>query len=246
MTTAQPAWGVITQTVPMAAVTTVVFGYLLAVVLARRQEIGKQRAAAEAVMRQRVRSIRQAVAAAAEHYEQDGPSFEPEFRTPNVGQFTVETVDSAWHLPRRQQRAVRSILATLVGEARVRMAEEFGPSLGTAEHPLGEPFRVMEERREQQEGIPFVPGPDGDLLRPRVDPDYVAATAALSWTVDYSEQTGADYLGLFGQLEIHYNAVCFRVSARPPDVRHKVMPVLAELDKLLALVGGSRKLGERP
>ncbi|MFJ1602139.1 hypothetical protein ACIOHS_01995 [Streptomyces sp. NPDC088253] len=44
--------------------------------------------------------MRQAVAAVALHYAEGGAGSEPEFVTPNIGEFTLDVVGSAWHFPR--------------------------------------------------------------------------------------------------------------------------------------------------
>ncbi|MFD7480197.1 hypothetical protein ACFV8Z_51180 [Streptomyces sp. NPDC059837] len=250
MSAAQSTWTTVMQVVPTAAITTVVFGFLLAVIVARRQEIGKQRAAAEAEIRQTVREVRHKVAGAHQHYAHGGTGWPPPELAPlDVGAFTLAVVASSWRLSRRSQRKVRTILALLVGEVRVRMAEEFGPTLGPPEHPLGEPLRVMAERERRADAAALrdgVPRTERGSIWNLRDPEDYAAFVALSWGSDHSEQTGAQDGGLFLQLEAHFLAVRESPTVRPLDVQHKVKPVLDALESLLARSGGARQLGQRP
>ncbi|MCT9093772.1 hypothetical protein N4G70_33635 [Streptomyces sp. ASQP_92] len=247
MIEAQSMWTTVMQVIPTAAITTVVFGVLLAMIVARRQEIGKQRATAEAEIRVTVRTMRQEVAGAHQHYAHGGTGWPPPDLAPlDVGDFTLTVVDSAWHLNRRRQRKVRTVLALLVGEVRVRMAEEFGPTLGPPGHPLGEPLRIMAERERRARDAALRDGAEQRSIWDLRDPEDYAAFVASSWGSDHSEQAGAQYGGLFLELEAHFLAVRASPTVRPLDVEHKVQPVLDALDSLLACSGGSRQLGQRP
>ncbi|MET9347726.1 hypothetical protein [Streptomyces termitum] len=114
------------QTVPVAALTTVVAGYFLAGPLARRQEAGKQRAAAELELGALVVGMRREVEVARAKWAASS-TFNPKaFTDRSLDAFVVGLVDGARKLTRRRQSKIRERLVVLVGEWRVRMAEELG------------------------------------------------------------------------------------------------------------------------
>ncbi|WP_405542762.1 hypothetical protein OG478_13745 [Streptomyces phaeochromogenes] len=247
MLLAQSRLSIFTSTVPIAAITTVIFGYILAVVIAHRQEVGKQRAAAEARIRHSARLMAQDVAAAVEHYPTTVFSDDLlRFEVPNIGAFTIDVVEAAWSLPRHCQKQVRAILVDLVGNERVLMAERFGSTLGPRDFPLGEPMQLVEERFEVFKRRKEAAAEDEfvHIWDPN-DAEERAANAAFSWKPPALDRKEAHPLGRFGGLETHYLVIRNRTLTAPPDISEQVAPVLAELERLLAAVGGVRRLGKR-
>ncbi|MEV5282950.1 hypothetical protein [Streptomyces sp. NPDC052811] len=120
--------------VPVAALTTVLLGFAMAHWLARRQEFGKARAAAEIALRTRFLALRsQAEYTYATVQSTSASNYDPQFlRHEAVFDFLAVSVERAQALSGRQQRKVRAALVDLCGEDRVRMAEDVGVAVRQA------------------------------------------------------------------------------------------------------------------
>ncbi|GAA3384528.1 hypothetical protein [Streptomyces racemochromogenes] len=129
MLIAQSAWTTAAQTVPVAALTTVALGAVLAPWIARRQEAGKKQAEAEANLRQLVLEKRAEVVYAREGLDASSTYDPSRFTGRLLASFATSVVSEARKLRKRQQREVREALVQLVGEWRVEVAEQVGPSL---------------------------------------------------------------------------------------------------------------------
>ncbi|WP_030726323.1 hypothetical protein [Streptomyces sp. NRRL S-237] len=114
--------------IPTAALTTVGLGAWLAPWIARRQERGKLQAAAEAELRTAMARMRADVAYAGRALEVTSVYDPQVFAGPRLIDFTSTVVGSARSLPRKQQSALRAALVDLVGDWRVRLAEDVGPN----------------------------------------------------------------------------------------------------------------------
>ncbi|MFD4247524.1 hypothetical protein ACFWP3_38965 [Streptomyces sp. NPDC058525] len=117
------------QIFPIAAATTVLFTYLLSGVNARRTEFGKAEAAAEVELRKVVQAMRNEVEYA--HAVLTARStYEPRpFSGERLEMFAAKAVEQARNLRKRKQRKVRQALVVLIGEWRVRMAEDIGGAI---------------------------------------------------------------------------------------------------------------------
>lgn len=213
MSTAQSVWSTAAQTVPVAAVTTVVLGYFLAVLLARRQEMGKHQAAAEIALRRVVLALRREVELAAARSARTGAFDAEKFTQSAVDTFALETVEVARGLSKSKQKRVRAELVLLAGEWRVQMAEDLGP--------------VLETVAERGRG----PGLAALAIRHVVVRDEDAVQGWYSAYADAGEDVGE---GLLHELS----------GARAP--MQEVPAVLAALDHLLSVVGGTVGLAGRP
>ncbi|MFE0777825.1 hypothetical protein [Streptomyces sp. NPDC058861] len=163
----------LTQTVPVAALTTVVAGYFLAGPLAHRQEAGKQRAAAELELGALVVGMRREVEVARAKWAASS-TFTPEaFTGRRLDAFVVGLVDGARKLTGRRQSRVRERLVVLVGEWQVRMAEELDDT-----NPPAVPMLA----RGDQVVVPQ------------------ASEAARGWFTAYFEAGGHPMEGLLGNL----------------------------------------------
>ncbi|WP_328759252.1 hypothetical protein [Streptomyces sp. NBC_00271] len=131
MISAQSAWATAEQAVPVAALTTIVLGYFLAVLLARRQEMGKHQAAAELALRRVVFALRREVGLANARLAQTGTFGAEKFTGWAIDAFALEAVELARGLSKSKQKRVRSELVLLTGEWRVQMAEDLGQVLET-------------------------------------------------------------------------------------------------------------------
>ncbi|WP_405542462.1 hypothetical protein OG478_12360 [Streptomyces phaeochromogenes] len=129
MTLAQSMWATAGQTIPIAALTTVALGAILAPWIARRQEAGKAQASAEAALRKLLVEMRADVAYARAKLDAKSTYDPRQFTGRKLAAFTINAVAGARALPRRQQRKVRTALIELVGAWRVQLAEELGPAL---------------------------------------------------------------------------------------------------------------------
>ncbi|MFD7019133.1 hypothetical protein [Streptomyces sp. NPDC059928] len=119
-------------TVPVAALTTVLLGFAMAHWLARRQEFGKARAAAEIALRTRFHALR-SQAEYTYSMLQSTSTYDPQFlRHEAVFEFLAVSVEHAQALSNRQQRKVRGALVDLCGEDRVRQAEDVGVAVRQA------------------------------------------------------------------------------------------------------------------
>ncbi|MFF3860111.1 hypothetical protein [Streptomyces sp. NPDC002209] len=112
------------QIFPIAAATTVLFTYLLSGVNARRTEVGKAEAAAEVELRNVVQAMRNEVEYA-HAVLMARSTYEPRaFSGERLEMFAAKAVEQARNLRKRKQRKVRQALVVLIGEWRVRMAED--------------------------------------------------------------------------------------------------------------------------
>lgn len=125
-----PVWQQVAAAIPIAALTTVVLGFLIAGALARRQENGKRRLAAEDAVRTVVREMRSEVlhTLVATQFASTNNVAAPELTTGRSDDFADDVVNAATGLSKRRQKKVRAVLVELSGEARVRMSEEIGPT----------------------------------------------------------------------------------------------------------------------
>ncbi|MEU9706953.1 hypothetical protein [Streptomyces sp. NPDC047981] len=122
-------WTTASQTIPIAALTTVAFTWFLARILARRQEFGKKQAEAELKLRQLLREVRADILHARAGLAENG-SYHPQgFTGERLEIIAAQAVVSAHRLPKRKRKALRVELVRLLGEWRVRMAEEMGTAL---------------------------------------------------------------------------------------------------------------------
>lgn len=117
------------QTIPIAALTTVALGAVLAPWIARRQEAGKVQASAEEALREQLVQMRAEVAYARALLDAKSTYDPSRFSGRRLAAFTINVVAGARSLPRRQQRKARTALVELVGAWRVGLAEELGPAL---------------------------------------------------------------------------------------------------------------------
>ncbi|MFE7111737.1 hypothetical protein ACFU98_29335 [Streptomyces sp. NPDC057575] len=126
MVIAQSWTATISTTVPVAAFTTVLLSFALAHWIARRQEFGKARAAAEIALQAKFLELRSQVDYA-EIRLQSTSSYDPSYlKSENVFGFLTATVAHTRALPERKQKKIRTSLVELCGEWRVRMAEDIG------------------------------------------------------------------------------------------------------------------------
>ncbi|MFJ9607034.1 hypothetical protein ACIRS1_11910 [Kitasatospora sp. NPDC101176] len=121
-------WAQIWPAIPIAAIVTLVVTPFTAALVARRQELGKARAAAEVDIRSAVRSIRSVIihvdAVSGMTVGLSGPA--PELTADRIHEFAEDVVNAALSLSKGKQEKVRDLLVPLVGEGGVRMAEELG------------------------------------------------------------------------------------------------------------------------
>lgn len=129
MTLAQSVWATAGQTIPIAALTTVLLGAVLAPWVARRQEAGKAQAVAEAALRDLLVQMRADVVFARAKLDVKSTYDPKQFSGDRLALFTIQAVAGARALPRRQQKKMRSALVRLVGAWRVELAEQLGPAL---------------------------------------------------------------------------------------------------------------------
>ncbi|WP_137991248.1 hypothetical protein [Streptomyces vilmorinianum] len=129
MILAQSVWGTAGQTIPIAALTTVLLGAVLAPWIARRQEAGKGQAVAEATLRELFVQMRADVTFARAKLDAKSTYDPRHFTDRKLALFTISAVAGARALPFRQRRKMRSALVRLVGAWRVELAEELGPAL---------------------------------------------------------------------------------------------------------------------
>ncbi|MFD3680079.1 hypothetical protein [Streptomyces sp. NPDC058613] len=129
MLIAQSAWVTASQTIPVAALTTVLLGAFLAPWIAKRQEGAKRQVEAEAALRELVSDLRSDVMYARERLDV-ASNYDPKrFGGQRLVEFTIRSVEAARKLSRRQQRKLRPALAELVGDGRVLLAEEIGTAV---------------------------------------------------------------------------------------------------------------------
>ncbi|MFC7844631.1 hypothetical protein [Streptomyces sp. NPDC057382] len=132
----QPFLVTATQTIPIAALTTVALGAVLAPWIARRQEAGKFQAAGEATLRELLVELRADVVYARARLDARSNYDPRRFSGRRLNEFCIQAVARTRKLPKRQQRKVRKLLVELVGEWLVELAEEMGPALVREEPDL--------------------------------------------------------------------------------------------------------------
>lgn len=203
------------KTVPIAALTTVFLGAVLAPWIARRQESGKEQAAAEAELRTLIVELR-ADAMYARQGLDTHSTYDPErFTGVRLADFTVQVVAAAQKLPKRRQRRVVAALITLVGKWRVCLAEEIGPAWRQG----NEEFR--------DENAPNAVALQAARMHRQQEQERVLYERRKT-AMDFGDQDN----GLLGMME----------ESQLPDLDHP--KAISAVDALLTAVGGAHRLGE--
>lgn len=203
------------KAVPVAALTTVVLGALLAPWIARRQEIGKVAAVAEVELRTLIVDMRANVMYARTGLAV-GSSYDPErFTGLKLAEFTVHVVAGARKLPKRRQQKVAAALVDLVGEWRVGLAEEVGPAW-------------LRSDEELVENAPSTAA--AQAARMIREEEQLKMLSAFNRR---ASENGDENDGLLGQM----------AKSQLPGQDHP--QAVASLDRLLDAAGGRYRLGKR-
>ncbi|MFB7081258.1 hypothetical protein [Streptomyces sp. NPDC056308] len=207
-----------TKTVPIAALTTVLLGAVLAPWIARRQEAGKAEAATVAALRARIIELRADVVYARGGLDRNSTYVPDRFTGHRLAEFTVHVVEGTRQLSTRRQQKVADALVALVGEWRVNLAEEVGPAWLRGDETL---------RKIQQS-----PSWNSDQSQARKQLDEEREQVLFSYNKRALESGNEDD-GLLGRM----------AKSQLPHEDHPL--AVAGLDKLLAALGGNHRLGNR-